>query len=95
MVIRVDLIILTPHLFIAERAAATRRSEIRATMAKKTKNKMPRGGQEVSSFLQGHTLLGHTTWEADTIQNIIAAGRFGTLADVAFLLRMWPSYSEY
>ena len=56
-------------------AAATRRSEIRDTMAKKTKKKVPRGGQAVSSFLQDHT-----TWEADTIQNII-------LADAALLFR--------
>ena len=52
-------------------AAAKRRNEITVIMARKTKKKVPRGGQEVSSFLQGHT-----TWEADTIQSIIAAGRF-------------------
>ena len=33
-------------------------------MARKTKKKVPRGGQELSSCLQGHT-----TWKADTIQN--------------------------
>ena len=33
-------------------------------MARKTKKKVPRGGQELSSCLQGH----HTTWTADTIQ---------------------------
>ena len=51
-------------------------------MARKTKKKVPRGGQEISSFLQGHT-----TWKADTIQNIIAVGRFGNLADVVLLFR--------
>ena len=33
-------------------------------MARKTKKKVPRGGQDLSSCLQGHT-----TWKADTIQN--------------------------
>ena len=33
-------------------------------MARKTKKKVPRGGQELSSCLQGHT-----TWKADTIQH--------------------------
>ena len=51
-------------------------------MARKTKKKVPRGGQEISSFLQGHT-----TWKADTIQNVIAVGRFGNLADVVLLFR--------
>ena len=33
-------------------------------MARKTKKKVPGGGQDLSSCLQGHT-----TWKTDTIQN--------------------------
>jgi hypothetical protein len=41
---------------------------------KRKKKKAQSGDQKARSFLQAYT-----TWEANTIQNIIAAGRFGIL----------------